>query len=318
MNDAQGDIQEAIAQLGLIVKGQGSRLRWLLAAYLCGRHVLLEDRPGTGKTTLAKGLGRTLGLKTDRVQFTPDLLPSDILGVSVYEAQHSRFSFHRGPIFTQIFLADEINRCSPRTQAALLEAMEEKQVTLDGEQHDLDQHFFVIATQNPFSYHGTFPLPEAQLDRFGLQFSLGYPSRDDEIALLSSRRDETSETKPDKKGMTEQSPWALAQRQAHMAAAAKVHLADDLCGYIVDLCRRSREHPRLRLGASPRVSLDLMAISRACAYIDGRDFVLPELIQELWLPCARHRVCVDSAHEHDQGASSSILEQICSETPLPK
>lgn len=292
------------------VKGQSRSLRWLVAALISGKHVLLEDRPGTGKTTLAKTLAAAIGGSFQRIQFTPDLLPSDILGVSVYEQEKGVFRFHSGPIFTQILLADEINRSSPRTQSALLEAMAEKQVTIEGKRHPLDPLYFVMATQNPVSFSGTFPLPEAQLDRFSLRFGLGYLSSDEEVDLLLGKL-EGDEAPPEACLSSED---VLRMREATKA----IRVGEDLCRYVVELVGESRGHDQVQLGASPRASIDLLALARALAMVDGLDYVTSDLIQELAVPCLAHRLVLDPALKHAGVDSESWVKNLVEQVPLSR
>jgi len=299
-----------IASMATRVRGQSKTLRWLTAALIAGKHVLLEDRPGTGKTTLAKTLSQSIGASFQRIQFTPDLLPSDILGVSVYEQDRRDFRFHPGPIFTQILLADEINRSSPRTQSALLEAMAEQQVTIEGKRHPLDPLYFVMATQNPVTFSGTFPLPEAQLDRFALKFGLGYLSAEDEVRLLMGKMEGESE------------PLAPCL-QAHQVIelrklTQKVRVGQELCRYVVDLVGGSRGHDQVQLGASPRASIDLVALARALALVDGLDYVNCDLIQELAVPCLAHRLVLDPALRHAGVDEASWVQGLVEQVPLPR
>jgi MoxR-like ATPase len=302
-------LQDLLTQLGKIIKGQDQKLRWLLAALISGRHILLEDRPGTGKTTMAKALAASLKAKFTRVQFTPDLLPSDILGVSIFDQQSRDFRFLPGPIFTQIFLADEINRSSPRTQSALLEAMAERQVTVEGQLQSLDPMFFVIATQNPVSFQGTYPLPEAQLDRFGLKFSLGYLELEDEVALLQGQGGLSSAQEP---------VLDAIQLLQLRESASSIPLHEDLCRYIVELVQSTRSHSSLLLGASPRASMDLMMMAKALALIDGKTCVWPDHIQELFVPALAHRLVMDSALLHAGQTESEVLLSVLKNHPLPK
>ena len=268
---------------GHIILGKGHELRLALACLIARGHLLIEDVPGVGKTTLAHVLARLIGLQFQRIQFTSDLLPADILGVSIFDRGTSAFRFHPGPVFAQLILADEINRATPKTQSALLEAMEERQVTADGETFALPEPFFVIATQNPAHQIGTFPLPESQLDRFLLRIRLGYPDRAAERALLMGEdRRELLERQP-----AVASPAALVELQH---AAQRVHVSEALVDYVQALLGTTRNSPELANGLSPRAGLGLIAAARAWALLDGRDHVLPDDVQSLFPHVAAHRL----------------------------
>ena len=268
---------------GHIILGKGHELRLALACLIARGHLLIEDVPGVGKTTLAHVLARLIGLQFQRIQFTSDLLPADILGVSIFDRGTSAFRFHPGPVFAQLILADEINRATPKTQSALLEAMEERQVTADGETFALPEPFFVIATQNPAHQIGTFPLPESQLDRFLLRIRLGYPDRAAERALLMGEdRRELLERQP-----AVASPAALVELQH---AAQRVHVSEALVDYVQAQLRTPRHSPELANGLSPRAGLGLIAAARAWALLDGRDHVLPDDVQTLFPHVAAHRL----------------------------
>lgn len=275
--------QQLLDSAEKIVLGKSHQLTLALSCLLAGGHLLIEDVPGVGKTTLAHTLAHLSGLQLNRVQFTSDLLPADILGTSVFERSSERFRFHPGPIFTQVLLADEINRATPKTQSALLEAMEEAQVSIDGERHDLPRPFFVIATQNPLEQVGTFPLPESQLDRFLLRISLGYPDPAAEHALLKgeSRRQLLDTLAP---------LWQPATVLKLQQLARQVHVSDRLIDYVQALLRASREDHSLISGLSPRAGLGLIAAARAWALIHQRDHVLPEDVQQLFPHLAGHRL----------------------------
>lgn len=270
-------------QLNATVVGKPDTIRLTLVCLLAGGHLLLEDLPGVGKTTLAQALARSLGWPFSRVQFTADLMPSDLLGVSVYEPAQQRFVFHPGPVFAQVLLADEINRASPRTQSALLEAMEEQQVSADGTTHPLPQPFFVIATQNPLEQHGTHPLPESQLDRFLMRLSLGYPDRASERALLTGQ---------DRRSLLADLPQQVSRAQwaDWQAQVQAVHASDALLDYLQDLVDATRRTQALQQGLSPRAALSLLKAARAHAWTEGRDYVAPQDLAAVWLPCTAHRV----------------------------
>jgi MoxR-like ATPase len=276
-------LARAIEQTNAVVLGKPREIRLAFTALLAGGHLLIEDLPGVGKTTLAHALAVSLGLSFQRVQFTSDLLPSDILGVSVYDRERGGFSFHPGPIFAQLVLGDEINRATPKTQSALLEAMAEGQVTVDGRSHPLPQPFFVVATQNPVDLAGTFPLPDSQLDRFLLRIGLGYPSREAEHRML---------TQPDRRRLLGSlTPQLDPERVASLQeACTAVTTSDALVNYVLDLLDASRRYPQVRIGLSPRAGLALLAAARAWALIGGRAFVLPEDVQAVFVAVAAHRL----------------------------
>lgn len=300
LNDAvRSALERAQAQVNALVLGKPDEVRLAFVGLLSDGHVLIEDLPGLGKTTLAHALAATLGLAFQRVQFTSDLLPSDIVGVSVFDAQTRGFRFHPGPVFAQVLLADEINRAPPRTQSALLEAMAEHQVTIDGTTHPLPDPFFVIATQNPVDLSGTYPLPDSQLDRFLLRLHLGYPPEDAERALLagSDRRDLIARS---------EAVLGADDVRALRAAVSEIHASEALIDYVQRLLARSRHHPGVRVGLSPRAGLALLRAARAHALLRGRDHVLPEDVQTLFVAVAAHRLTADA----DGGDGKSLAEAI--------
>jgi MoxR-like ATPase len=300
---ARDALAAAIAQVNKLVLGKPREIRLAFACLLAGGHLLIEDLPGLGKTTLAHALAATVGLDFQRTQFTSDLLPSDILGVSVFDQANQQFRFHPGPIFTQLMLADEINRAPPRTQSALLEAMAEQQVTVDGTTHGLPQPFFVIATQNPVDLAGTYPLPDSQLDRFLLRLSLGYPDQRAEREMLSTedRRELIAQVKP-----LLQAADVLALRDATL----RVHASETLIGYVQELVSQSRRQTGVKVGLSPRAGLALLRAARAQALINCRDHVLPDDVQALFTGIASHRLVPDGDDNSRERLAQQILHAV--------
>lgn len=297
--------------LNLIIRGQSSTVRRLLLCLLSRGHLLLQDVPGTGKTTMAKALARLIdGSSFQRIQFTPDLLPSDILGSSIYHPATQRFHFQPGPIFADIVLADEINRASPRVQSALLESMAEGQVTLDGEVRRHEGMFFVIATQNPIEFRGTFPLPEAQMDRFAMLCTLGYISEEEEIELLASQHRSHPLDQL-------QAIISRAELQACQDSVTMIRVSDAIRRYIVQLVAATRQHPDISLGASPRASLTLMRCAQAQALLEGVEYVLPQHVHDIASDVLSHRLMLQD-HALDESLSSRrIVQNLLDHTPVP-
>ena len=302
----RGQLLSALASLNQVVLGKDREVRLALCCLLARGHLLIEDIPGVGKTTLAHVLGRTLGLHFQRIQFTSDMLPADIIGVSVYERDSGAFKFHPGPIFAQVILADEVNRATPKTQSALLEAMEEHQVTAEGETRKLPEPFFVIATQNPSEQVGTFPLPESQLDRFTMRIELGYPDRDAERALLTGidRRDLLATLDP---CMT---PAELMELQANVQ---RVHASPALIDYVQAIVEHTRRSPDYVAGLSPRAALAIVHSARAWALLEGRDKVIPEDVQAIMPGVAAHRL----RPAHDSSRRVDVGAQLLAAVPIP-
>jgi len=303
-------MQKLSGEISKVIKGKGEAVQLILTALLAQGHVLIEDVPGVGKTTLAMALGKATGLSFRRAQFTPDVMASDITGFTMFNREENRFEYRSGLVMTNILLADEINRTSPKTQSALLEAMEEKRVTVDGVVHQLPEPFIVIATQNSQGYVGTFPLPEAQLDRFMIKISMGYPTVEEETGILLDRLGENpaNEVRP---------VMTAEQLSACIAEVQQVNFAESLCRYVAELSAATRAHGGVELGVSPRASLAIMQASRAYAYLDGRDYVVPEDIVRLMIPVFSHRIVLRQEMKMRRMDVTTVLQDAVSAVTPP-
>ena len=302
------EVRKIIDNVGQVIIGKEEVAKKLLAAILADGHVLLEDVPGTGKTKLAKSLAASLGIQMGRIQFTPDMLPADITGLHVDSRQSESFELKKGPVFTNILLADEINRATPRTQAGLLECMEERQVTIDGETLELERPFFVIATQNPVETAGTFPLPEAQTDRFMMKLAMGFPSREEEAAILQtySREDPLEKLQA---VMTKEELLSMKEE------AKRVYVHPLVAGYLADVAAATRKQERVTMGVSPRGTLALMRAAKALACMEGRDYLIPDDVKALACDVLSHRLVF--AYGGRQEEARALMEEILSQTPVP-
>ncbi len=304
------------AEIGKAIVGQRDTIDLMLTALFARGHVLLEGPPGVAKTYLAQCFARTLGLDYGRIQFTPDLMPADIIGANVFNFQTSTFSLTEGPLFCELLLADEINRTPPKTQAALLEAMQERKVTIDGKSRPLSERFMVVATQNPLEQQGTYPLPEAQLDRFLFKQSMGYPDREEERTIVAEYGMQSGHSDPAARGV-KQAATAKQLTEAHKAVAG-IRLSDEVVGYVLDLVRSTRETPDLASGASPRAAAQLALAARSRAALDGRDYVIPDDVKALALPTLRHRVILSPAAEIDGRRPDQIIQGLVDLAAAPR
>ncbi|WP_255954785.1 AAA family ATPase [Streptomyces odontomachi] len=314
--DPRAALETLRAEIAKAVVGQDPAVTGLVVALLCRGHVLLEGVPGVAKTLLVRTLAAALELDTKRVQFTPDLMPSDVTGSLVYDARTAEFSFQPGPVFTHLLLADEINRTPPKTQSSLLEAMEERQVTVDGTPRPLPEPFLVAATQNPVEYEGTYPLPEAQLDRFLLKLNVPLPSRQDEIDVV--KRHAEGFNPRDLRAAGVRPVATSAHLEAAREAVSRTVVSSEITGYVVDICRATRDSPSLTLGVSPRGATALLSTSRAWAWLTGRDYVIPDDVKALALPTLRHRVQLRPEAEMEGVTADSVITAILAQVPVPR
>ncbi|MDR6224313.1 AAA family ATPase [Desmospora profundinema] len=304
--------ERVMKHLKEVVIGQERTVQLMWAAMLTGGHVLIEGVPGLGKTLLVRSLGQVIDASFARIQFTPDLMPADVTGTKVFDLQSGRFNFKQGPLFTQLLLADEINRTPPKTQSALLEAMEEGQITVDGESRPLPAPFFVVATQNPIEYEGTYPLPEAQLDRFALQLTMDYPGEEEELEVLRGHRVTTRRE-------SALSPIVTAEEiLAFRRQVERIRAEDSVIRYVASLVRATRTHPQVLLGASPRAGTSLLALSRAVAAMDARDYVTPDDVKWVIKPALRHRLIMSPDVELEGFKTDDLIEEITRSVPVPR
>jgi len=304
---------EILNEVGKAIVGKREVLKLMLATILADGHILIEDLPGLAKTLMAKSFASALGVKFKRVQFTPDLLPSDILGVSVFNQKTLEFEFKKGPVFTNILLADEVNRAPPKTQSALLEAMQERQVTIEGKTYQLEKPFVVIATQNPIEQEGTYPLPEAQLDRFLVRLRVGYPTKEEELEILK-RRIERKKEEVDINQVTSAEEVVEMQR-----AVEDVYVSDAVLEYITEIVRATRENKKeIEVGASPRGSLALLKLSRAYAALEGRDYVIPDDVKKVTIPALSHRLILKRELWYTRVSQEMVMERMLEKIPVPK
>jgi MoxR-like ATPase len=303
------------SELSKVIVGQREVVDQLLLVLVCGGHAVIEGVPGLAKTLAVKSLARICGLGFQRVQCTADLMPADVTGTNVFNLSNSTFSLHRGPVFTDLLLVDEINRTSPRTQAALLEAMEERQVTIDGVRHPLSENFTVLATQNPIEFEGTYPLPEAQLDRFLLKIRVNYPSAEEEMQILSQYEKGFDPRRLEKIAIT---PLDAAALPAARREIESVRVEPTLHSYVVSLVRRTRDWPAISLGASPRAAVGLFFVARALAGMDGRDYLLPDDVKAAALPVLRHRVLLKPEADLEGLTSDQVIAQVIAAVEVPK
>ena len=307
--EARGEVARLEEQLGRVILGKPDVLDDVMVALFSGSHLLMEDVPGVGKTTLAKALSKSIASVFTRVQFTPDLLPTDILGTSIYNPKDGSFTFKKGPIFTNVLLADEINRASPRTQSSLLEAMSEGQASIEGETRPLPSPFLVIATQNPVEFHGTYPLPEAQLDRFGMKIGLGYPPKDQEVEILYSQFHHHP--------LDDVEPVIEAREVVALQERVRATRLDRSIGeYLVDLAEATRQHPSIKTGCSPRGTLALFRASQSSAFLKGRDFVIPEDVKRVAVPVLAHRLALDTKAKYSGIEKEDVVREILETVPV--